>query len=87
MVKIDMEIPECCDECDFCDEKGRCWAIGQVILASELYFRRSIYCPLIDEPSEKSCHNCKHEADIGNAYCDECEPIKYGTSWEWEESE
>jgi len=86
MLKIDMDMPECCDECDFCDNDGKCWMIGQLMLASEIYFRRSAYCPLTEDPSEKSCHNCKHEADFDNTYCNECEPVKCGTNWEWEES-
>lgn len=89
MIKIDIEMPGNCNNC-FSECFATCrifnFATNRRLDVGGYTSRRHPKCPLIEEPAEKTCHNCKHEADLRNRVCQECEPVR-GTNWEWEEAE
>ncbi len=81
-----MEMPAFCDECPVIDNYGYCKLIKRCLCYDERENEVPKACPLIEEPKEKSCFNCKYE-EGEDWRCNTCEPPGYGTNWEWEESE
>ena len=81
MIKIDMEMPESCFDCTFCNEpwsEYECSADNTGNVIDDVQ-DRPYWCPLIECEDEKSCGNCKYQW-IGNSkHCNRCEDFS-----EWE---
>ena len=82
MIKIDMEMPDKCDECLFCAcpwDDFECMATGGGDIIDDVEGEKPYWCPLIECEDEKSCGNCKYQW-IGNSkHCNRCEDFS-----EWE---
>lgn len=80
MVRIEMQMPEKCSDCIFCDDNCSCVAseydgLGINVGCAYRTDRRDIRCPLKDE--HETCVNCPMNPirptwQQGKAYCGQC---------------
>lgn len=55
MVLIDIEMPQCCDECDLQYTVGWCCASSKPINYPEAFDKRMEWCPLHETKCDNNC--------------------------------
>lgn len=70
MIQIDMQMPEKCEDCIFCDDNCSCVAseydgFGINVGCAYRTERRDIRCPLKEQPQIVRCKDCKHYENGG----------------------
>lgn len=80
MIKIDMEMPKSCFECDFVfdhvDGRTLCFLKEAIVFADDENWK-PLWCPLFECEDEKSCDTCKHikkttiDITCDQYFCDE----------------
>lgn len=65
MIQIDMQMPEKCEDCIFCDDNCSCVAseydgFGINVGCAYRTERRDIRCPLKEQPQIVRCNDCKY---------------------------
>ena len=60
MIKIDIDMPNNCDECRFTTEYGYCKAMPDNFCGNTDDRKRPEWCPLKEQPEIVLCNDCKY---------------------------